>query len=69
MTLQEIYKTEEYKYLADQIENHERAVHLLMKELTEKFKNTEAAKNRAWCVMGDFRPHLKTYIVDENYHS
>lgn len=52
-----IYSSEDYKLLADQIENHERSVDLLMRELKEKFP---APEGKAWVIMGDRRPYQKT---------
>lgn len=53
-----IYGNEEYKLIADQIEDHQLATRRLMKELEEKFPSGEL---KLWCIMGDNRPYM---IVD-----
>ena len=69
MKLEEVYKTEEYKYIADQIEDHERAIVRLVEELKRTFQNEECAKNRSWMIMGDYRPYLRTVQYDTTLYS
>lgn len=51
----ELYANPRYLELADQIENHSRAIGFLLAELTKTFP---PEGDRAWCVMGDHRPRL-----------
>jgi hypothetical protein len=52
----ELYNQERYKELADQIENHSRAIDYLLTELRQTFP--AQSEGRHWTLLGNHRPYL-----------
>ena len=58
MNLQEIYAHPDYIRIADEVEQHSRAIARLAAELRIKFPNNDG---RSWVVMGNHRPYLMSH--------
>jgi hypothetical protein len=61
--LDAVYRNSRYLELADQIENHSRAIGYLLAELATSFPQYNA--QRYWSVMGDHRPRLLLKASDD----